>query len=131
MKKKQKLTDALFERAGGAPQKTFKSLNIAQFLAYKDDISDALGKGWSKKAIWTILNERGDFTGQYNCFTLYVKKYIAVASPLITEEHQEAQKNSPITKQASEEKIVDNSMGKIRTFKHPNTFDITKLMGEE
>ena len=68
--------DKTLRQSNGVAPKGIKNLNIAQFLAEKEDISDALSKGWSVKAIWEVLHEEGRFSGGYNCFTVYIKKYI-------------------------------------------------------
>lgn len=51
-----------------------------QFLAMKELIEDALHRGWSMKAIWEVLYEQKKFTGRYNCFAIYVRRYIKRAA---------------------------------------------------
>ncbi|MCW8451789.1 TraK family protein [Legionella quinlivanii] len=46
------------------------------FLAMREDISDALEKGWSITIIWETLRDEGSFTATYNTFRLYVLKYL-------------------------------------------------------
>ncbi len=47
-----------------------------QFLAMRQDISEALEKGWSITIIWETLRDEGSFTASYNTFRLYVLKYL-------------------------------------------------------
>ncbi|HAU1199862.1 TPA: TraK family protein [Legionella pneumophila] len=47
-----------------------------EFLAMREDISEALEKGWSITIIWETLREEGSFTATYNTFRLYVLKYL-------------------------------------------------------
>jgi len=46
------------------------------FLAYKNDISDALKEGYKAKDIWEILYKKKRISIQYRAFMVYVKKYI-------------------------------------------------------
>ena len=57
-------------------RKTPARKNKVEFLALKDDISEALEKGWSVIAIWETLRDEGSFTATYNTFRLYVLKYL-------------------------------------------------------
>lgn len=50
--------------------------NKVEFLALREDISEALEKGWSITAIWETLRDEGSFTATYNTFRLYVLKYL-------------------------------------------------------
>ncbi len=47
-----------------------------EFLALREEISEALEKGWSLTAIWETLHDEGSFTATYNTFRLYVLKYL-------------------------------------------------------
>lgn len=78
---KPTLIDDLLEKASGSSPRSQAKRNIAQFLACKEEICDALGKGWNMRAIWELLYERRRFLGQYNCFTLYVRKFIRSPAP--------------------------------------------------
>ena len=49
---------------------------LPQFLAMKESIEEALRRGWSMKTIWEVLYEQKKFTGRYNCFAIYDRKYI-------------------------------------------------------
>jgi Iap family predicted aminopeptidase len=55
--------------------------NKVEFLAMREDISDALEKGWSVKIIWETLRDEGSFTATYNTFRLYVLKYMHSQKP--------------------------------------------------
>ena len=57
-------------------QKMNARKNKVEFLALKDDISEALEKGWSITVIWETLRDEGSFTATYNTFRLYVLKYL-------------------------------------------------------
>ncbi|HAU0968754.1 TPA: conjugal transfer protein TraK [Legionella pneumophila] len=57
-------------------QKTPTRKNKVEFLALKDDISEALEKGWPMIAIWETLRDEGSFTASYNTFRLYVLEYL-------------------------------------------------------
>lgn len=50
--------------------------NKVAFLAMREDISEALEKGWSVTIIWETLRDEGKFTATYNTFRLYVLKYL-------------------------------------------------------
>lgn len=47
-----------------------------EFLAMREDISEALEKGWSMIIIWETLRDEGSFTATYNTFRLYILKYL-------------------------------------------------------
>lgn len=55
--------------------------NKVAFLAMREDISDALEKGWSITVIWETLRDEGSFTATYNTFRLYVLKYLNGQKP--------------------------------------------------
>ncbi|CZG73337.1 TraK family protein [Legionella pneumophila] len=55
--------------------------NRVEFLALKDDIAEALEKGWSMTIIWETLRDEGSFTATYNTFRLYVLKYLNGQKP--------------------------------------------------
>lgn len=58
------------------PQRTTARKNKVEFLALREEISEALEKGWSVTAIWETLRDEGSFTATYNTFRLYVLKYL-------------------------------------------------------
>lgn len=73
------MKNSLIESLMAADQhqrKTPARKNKVEFLALKDDISEALEKGWSVIAIWETLRDEGSFTATYNTFRLYVLKYL-------------------------------------------------------
>lgn len=76
MSNKKSIADMLLEKAPSLPPRGQTNRNIAQFLACKEGIEDALSKGWNMKSIWQLLHERNEFLGHYNCFTIYVKRFI-------------------------------------------------------
>lgn len=57
-------------------QRTNARKNKVEFLALRENISEALEKGWSITVIWETLREEGSFTATYNTFRLYVLKYL-------------------------------------------------------
>lgn len=57
-------------------QRTNARKNKVEFLALREDISEALEKGWSITVIWETLRDEGSFTATYNTFRLYVLKYL-------------------------------------------------------
>lgn len=57
-------------------QRTNARKNKVAFLAMREDISEALEKGWSITIIWETLRDEGSFTATYNTFRLYVLKYL-------------------------------------------------------
>ncbi|CAM4478429.1 MAG: hypothetical protein LEGION0403_FIIPPAGN_02831 [Legionella sp.] len=57
-------------------QKTNARKNKVEFLAMREDISEALEKGWSMTVIWETLRDEGSFTATYNTFRLYILKYL-------------------------------------------------------
>lgn len=57
-------------------ERTNSRKNKVEFLAMREDISEALGKGWSITIIWETLRDEGSFTATYNTFRLYVLKYL-------------------------------------------------------
>ncbi|HEL8002163.1 TraK family protein [Legionella pneumophila serogroup 1] len=57
-------------------QKTNARKNKVEFLAIREDISEALEKGWSMTVIWETLRDEESFTATYNTFRLYILKYL-------------------------------------------------------
>lgn len=56
-------------------QKTNARKNKVEFLAMREDISEALEKGWSMTVIWETLRDEGSFTATYNTFRLYTHRH--------------------------------------------------------
>lgn len=57
-------------------QRTIARKSKVAFLAMREDISEALEKGWSITIIWETLRDEGSFTATYNTFRLHVLKYL-------------------------------------------------------
>ncbi len=62
-------------------QRTNVRKNKVEFLALREDISEALESGWSITTIWEMLRDEGSFTATYNTFRLYVLKYLNGQKP--------------------------------------------------
>lgn len=56
--------------------KSYSTRNKIAFLVLRDDISDALEKGYTMTAIWETLFDEGKIATTYNTFRLHVAKYI-------------------------------------------------------
>ncbi|HIH8947556.1 TPA: TraK family protein [Legionella pneumophila] len=72
---KKSLTENIMTSKQGQ-QRTNARKNKVAFLAMREDISEALEKGWSITIIWETLRDEGSFTATYNTFRLYVLKYL-------------------------------------------------------
>jgi hypothetical protein len=57
-------------------KRQLSSLNKVSFLAIRDEIADALSKGFSIISVWETLQAEGKVTSTYNTFRLNVKKHI-------------------------------------------------------
>lgn len=77
---KKSLTDNIMT-SKQSQQKTNARKNKVEFLAMREDISEALKKGWSMTVIWETLRDEGSFTATYNTFRLYVLKYLNGQKP--------------------------------------------------
>ncbi|HAT8918601.1 TraK family protein [Legionella pneumophila serogroup 1] len=64
-----------------SPKRTSARKSKVEFLALREEISEALEKGWSLTAIWETLHDEGSFTATYNTFRLYVLKYLNGQKP--------------------------------------------------
>ncbi|HCE5426390.1 TPA: TraK family protein [Legionella pneumophila] len=62
-------------------QRMITRKNKVEFLALREDISEALEKGWSITVIWETLRDEGSFTATYNTFRLYILKYLNGQKP--------------------------------------------------
>ena len=51
-----------------------KKIGRIQFLTHKNDILQAIERGFSKREIWELLSEKGHFTCSYNQFVLYCRE---------------------------------------------------------
>lgn len=56
-------------------EQTTAAQNKALFLLRREEIEEALQKGWKVKSIWISLHKRKLFLGTYDCFTRYVRKF--------------------------------------------------------
>ncbi len=72
---KKSLTE-IISTSKQSQQRTKARKNKVEFLAMREDIAEALEKGWSITVIWETLREEGRFTATYNTFRLYVLKYL-------------------------------------------------------
>ncbi|MBN9226131.1 MULTISPECIES: TraK family protein [Legionella] len=72
---KKSLTE-IISTSKQSQQRTIARKNKVEFLAMREDISEALEKGWSLTAIWETLHDEGSFTATYNTFRLYVLKFL-------------------------------------------------------
>lgn len=87
--KKKTLEERLLENASNVSSRGRSSINnLAQFLANKEEIKKALSNGWNMKFIWKTLHEEKAFLGNYNCFTIYVKKYIRLVRAMQLEQNE-------------------------------------------
>lgn len=73
---KKSLIDTVIIRKQ-SPKKNSARKSKVEFLALREEISEALEKGWSLTAIWETLHDEGGFTATYNTFRLYVLKYLS------------------------------------------------------
>jgi hypothetical protein len=55
---------------------TRRDENTVAFLAVRDDVSDALGAGFSQRTIWANLREEKKVACSYDTFLNYVNRYI-------------------------------------------------------
>lgn len=62
-------------------QRTNTRKNKVAFLAMREEIAEALEKGWSITIIWETLKDEGGFNATYNTFRLYVLKYLNGQKP--------------------------------------------------
>ncbi|WP_115705381.1 TraK family protein [Legionella sainthelensi] len=67
---------SLIETVITGEQSPKRTKSKVEFLALREEISEALEKGWSLTAIWETLHDEGSFTATYNTFRLYVLKYL-------------------------------------------------------
>ncbi|KTD60469.1 plasmidic transfer origin protein TraK [Legionella santicrucis] len=77
---KKSLTESIMT-SKKSQQRTNARKNKVEFLAMRQDISEALDKGWSMTVIWGTLRDEGSFTATYNTFRLYVLKYLNGQKP--------------------------------------------------
>ena len=85
--------------------------NKVAFLALKDDISEALEKGWSVTVIWETLRDEGSIISSYNTFRLYVLKYLNGQKPGYSQ--KDAIEQRPM-------RLVENQAKKTKTLPMPS-----------
>lgn len=89
-------------------RKTPARKNKVEFLALKDDISEALEKGWSVSAIWETLRDEGSFTASYNTFRLYVLEYLNGQKPGYSQKDSAAPQPKKLVKKHDGKKNTDS-----------------------
>ncbi len=70
-----KLLDNL--RKKHADDQTVAKRHSLNFLAHRDEITEALKEGWTSKQVWEQMTEDGTATMSYSNFCRLVKKHIA------------------------------------------------------
>lgn len=90
-----------------SPKRTSARKSKVEFLALREDISEALEKGWSVTAIWDTLHDEGSFTATYNTFRLYVLKYLngqlsGYSQKDSIDQRHKKQVNKPISKEKTD-----------------------------
>ena len=77
------MNKSLSERiADHESKKMVGTKNKVIFLALRQDIAEALEKGWPLIAIWETLHAEGKITFTYNTFRLYVSKFLGSYMPV-------------------------------------------------
>ncbi|QBR83751.1 conjugal transfer protein TraK [Legionella israelensis] len=89
-------------------QKTPARKNKVEFLALKDNISEALEKGWPMTAIWETLRDEGSFTASYNTFRLYVLEYLNGQKPGYSQKESIEHRHKKLVKNHSSKKKSDS-----------------------
>ncbi|MGX6643280.1 TraK family protein [Legionella pneumophila] len=83
--------------------------NKVAFLAMREEISEALEKGWSITIIWETLRDEGSFTVTYNTFRLYVLRYLNSQKPGYSQDANNQQPKSLVLNQDKEKKPTVNA----------------------
>lgn len=118
---KKSLTENIMTSKPGQ-QRTNARKNKVEFLALREDISEALEKGWSITIIWETLRDEGCFTATYNTFRLYVLKYLnGQKSGYSQNESVEVQAKKSV---GSSSKTKDTSMPSFKYNPIPNIKDL-------
>ncbi|HHF7367879.1 TPA: TraK family protein [Legionella bozemanae] len=103
-------------------QRTITRKNKVEFLALREDISEALEKGWSITIIWETLRDEGKFTATYNTFRLYVLKYLNGQKPGYSQnESVDVRARKPVRNSS---KTKDTSMPSFKYNPIPNIKDL-------
>lgn len=79
--KKTTLIEQLHEKAATTHPARGSAMNLALFLANKEEIEQAIKAGWNSKLIWQTLRESKKFIGGYECFRRYVRLYVQQKQP--------------------------------------------------
>lgn len=103
---KKSLTENIMTSKQGQQRASARKNKVA-FLAMREDISEALEKGWSITIIWETLRDEGSFTATYNTFRLYVLKYLNGQKPGYSQREALDQQQKRLTEnQAKEKKLA-------------------------
>ena len=114
----------LESRESNAPRR-----NLTDFLAHKDQISEAAEK-YSMRQIWTALAENGKYSGSYNSFTYYFRRFIRK-----TKANEDKSLESLLTEKGKSfpgNFVMESNQGKLdKNGKKPFCFEIPKDSEEE
>ncbi len=125
----QIMKNSLIESMMAADQnqrKTPTRKNKVEFLALKDDISEALEKGWPMTAIWETLRDEGGFTASYNTFRLYVLEYLNGQKSGYSQKDNVEHRHKKLVKNHSVKK--SNATNEIKGFTYNPIPNIDKLL---
>ena len=123
------MKNSLIESMMAADQhqrKTPARKNKVEFLALKEDISEAIEKGWPMSAIWETLRDDGSFTASYNTFRLYVLEYLNGQKPGYSQKGSSAPKSKKLVKKHSVKK--SNATNEIKGFTYNPIPNIDELL---
>ncbi|HBD7441759.1 TPA: TraK family protein [Legionella pneumophila] len=107
-------------------RKTPTRKNKVEFLALKEDISEALEKGWPMTVIWKTLRDEGSFTASYNTFRLYVLEYLNGQKSGYSQTGSLAPKPNKLVKKHSVKK--SNATNEIKGFTYNPIPNIDELL---
>ena len=62
-----------------------RDMNLAAFLAVRDDVRAALDEGFTLKTVWTNMHETGRIRYGYHTFRNYVNKHLRTLADGLTE----------------------------------------------
>lgn len=96
------------------------------FIALKEDISEALEKGWPMTAIWETLHDEGSFTASYNTFRLYVLEYLNGQKPGYSQKESVEHRHKKMVKNHSKKK--SNATNEIKGFTYNPIPNIDELL---
>lgn len=103
-------------------QRTNARKSKVEFLAMREDISEALEKGWSITVIWETLRDEGSFSATYNTFRLCVLKYLNGLKPgYLQKDSVEVRAKKPV---ANSSKKNDTSIPSFKYNPSPNIKDL-------